>query len=236
MKTISIIMIIFCLKACADKQPPTHFIFLCDVSDTLSEIQNLTPTAVLKQVLNDKSTVFWEACTVTFSEINDGRMTNSSTFSVPQETSMTSDEIQRIASIDTFKRQICEEVHHIVTSPKTNNTSAIFEKIMFEIEQLNANKNSEETALYIFSDLIQNTQSCSFYSKNDFEKLMQSDSIWFKSVFTKGRPIPNLSKFSLYLIHTSSTPQEDEIFYIVANNIHVLLEPYGARVSISSGL
>lgn len=232
MKTKIVLIALWFLSCNTKPEPIPRITFLFDLTDSMASIQELTSTEVKKAITIDEKNLMWEGRIVEICVLSDVRMGIKHKFTLPPSGSFNGNEVKRIEEIDIFLKSIIQEIEIIKRRPPTKDRSLIFEKLFFELVEINA----PGRTLFCFSDLHQNSEKVSFYKKEDLKRLFNHDQKWFKKAFSNGLSIPNLNGLVLHLIYNSKSQQEDEIFYQTSTMLKETLRPHNATVIISSSI
>jgi hypothetical protein len=110
----------------------------------------------------------------------------------------------------------------------------MYTPIARELELLSKSK-SQRRILIVYSDLMENTESLSFYRKQDFEKLKTKPE-QVQKYFEALAPINTLTGIEIYFIYQPTDTKSDERFRIISGFYKKFLESKGAEVNISANL
>lgn len=227
---LTVIAIILLYWAYDIKKPGiTEVIILRDVTDT----QIAQPNA---QVI---FSLFglpykWDGRIFQYSDISDVSYNQTKQARLELGNEWLSNELERDKEIETFKEEIMGIINN-ETNDKTEKTnSAIYLPLARELNEL-TNSKAKKRILIVYSDLMENTETLSFYKKEDFEKLKSNPEL-IKEVFEKQEALEALNGIEVYFIYQPTESQSDQKFQVISGFYKKLLEEKGAKVTISANL
>lgn len=236
MKATLITIILFLLVvlwniSCTDKTGKTTELSLMnDITDPLlaqpdsGEIMNLLSMDNI-----------WNGYIVRYSDVTDISFNHTSEVIIDQQSELLGNEIVRKKEIRNFVTKVSTQLSQTLSNKNSSkNNSSIYFPIAQELNRL-AKSKSDKRILVIYSDLMENSLSLSFYIKKDFERLI-SDPESIQKQLEQNVKLPTLQGIDIHLIYQPRDNKGDLTYQVVSGFYKKMLEDKGAKVTISANL
>jgi len=149
---------------------------------------------------------------------------------IESENQWLSNKFQRTDKIKTFYANIQTIVSNTATQVVGKDNSAVYFPIANELNKLGQSTASEKY-LIVYSDLMENTSTLSFYNKEIFN-VLKTKPEEIKRYFDSQMKLSNLSGITIYLIYQPINAMDDEKYRIISGFYKTLFESKGAIVEI----
>jgi hypothetical protein len=137
---------------------------------------------------------------------------------------------QRTDKVKTFYTNINTIISNTATQVVGKDNSAVYFPIANEL-----NKLSQSTAtkkyLIVYSDLMENSSTLSFYNKESFD-VLKTKPEEIKRYFDSQMKLNNLTGITIYLIYQPINAMDDEKYRIISEFYKAMFESKGASVEI----
>ena len=222
--------LILLLISCKKQQPLENYVsVLHDVTDSLlaqPEVNEIMAALQLNEVEK------WNGITFRYSKLNEVTYNKQSEVRLNSTSKWLSNELDRKKEVELFKIKIRESITN-EGMPLGRNYSSIYLSMNNELKFLSQKKGNR--TLIIYSDLMENSMSISFYDPEILERMTnQPDLIKERLIGTN--KLPNLDGISIYIIYEPENIHKDQTFRIVSNFYKEMLQEQGAAVYISANL
>lgn len=232
---LAIGIVMFAVKACNNICDPQNKLIKISVLQDLTEVQIAQPSADEIIALFDLDSNKWNAAVFRFALLTDVSYNRQTTISLADggsrllSSSFTRDkDVQRfIDSIRTFFQSIEED-----TAGRPH--SSIYLPLVSELTRL-ATSPATSKILLVYSDLMENEMSLSFYDKK-IQSLMRTDSAQIIAMLEAKATLPDLTGIEVHLIFQPKDAAQDELFQLVSVFYASLLESHGATVKIAANV
>lgn len=169
-----------------------------------------------------------------FKNLSDVSYTYEAEAKIEAQDFWTSNELDRIKESKRFKSSIADIITKAEQTTTGKNNSSIYIPIANELNRL-AKSKSQKRILIVYSDLMENSYSLSFYNKKTLAQLKSNPEAITKQ-FVQLKALQNLSGIQVYFIYQPTDTYSDQTFNIVSGFYKKLLESKGATVNISANL
>lgn len=178
-----------------------------------------------------------DGCILRLTSITDVKLNEEQVISI-EPTNSLSNQMERKLAIDSFSRQVDSCILNLQKVKSTISQSAVFEKMIHELQWLNSYPNATDKILIMYSDCRQHilNHPLNMYDPALLDMLNDRPE-QFDNLFEASYKLPkSLSGISIYFIYQSKDITNDQIFSLVTDRLKILLEKRGARVFISGTL
>lgn len=232
---VGITMVTIAIKACGEIFDPQNKLIKISVIQDFTEEQIAKPIAEEIIGLFELDSNKWNAAELTYGYFTDVSFNRQTTISLADggsrllSSSFTRDkEVQRFTdSIKTFFLSIDDD-------SVGRSHSSIYLPLVSELTRL-----SQSTAttkiLLVYSDLMENEKSLSFYDKKTISSL-RTDSAQVIAMLEAKAVLPDLTGIEVHLIFQPENAAQDELFQLVSGFYASLLESHGATVTIAANV
>ena len=141
---------------------------------------------------------------------------------------------KRIKKVDSFYSNINTIITNSLNEPIGKDNSAIYIPIVKELNQL-SQSNAQTKILFIYSDLMENTNEISFYDESTFKNIKNNPEI-IRRNFNSQMKLPKLTGIKIYIIYQPNNTKQDKDFKIVSDFYKSLFESKGASVEITANV
>lgn len=216
---------------------------------TFQQIHNSTVVSVLKDVTDsirvkpeaDKIIHYlglsddkWGGAYFKLSTISDVSLTSPNKASINYENPWLSNELERMDKIEKFEAQISEIIEKSDSDLIGKSQSLIYSKIAKELIELKPSP-LQSRVLIVYSDLVENQKSISFYKDSDFDRLI-SEPESVKAQLEKLAPLPKLYGIKVIFVYQPVDTNDDERYTAISNIYKEILEEKGATVEIVANI
>ena len=206
----------------------------------ISILRDITETHLAQPLPEEIMSLFdlnihkWNGGIFRFANISDVSYTNTKYAAVTSANEWLSNQYDREKEIKVFR----DKVEEIIADAKNDSIgkphSSVYIPIADELNRLNKS-HSQRRVLLIYSDLMENETTLSFYNGRVLELLKSNPDSAIK-VFNKLSSLGNLSGIEVHIIYQPTNTETDRIFQIVSEFYRKYLESKGAKVEISANL
>ncbi len=206
----------------------------------VSVLRDITDSSLSELTTNDLQKLFsfenrkWEGSIFRFANITDVGLNHVSEIGIVPAYELLSNELDRDKQISVFEKSI----NSILLTANNDSIgrlhSSVYRPIAMELLHLNLSK-SQSKVLLIYSDLMENEDGLSLYSKSMLQTIEQNPEL-LKTTFQKEEPLPNLSGITIYIIFQPKNTEQDFQFKVMSQLYRSLLEEKGATVFIKANL
>lgn len=235
-KRISFFLLLLTCIACSRSILPKHACVteVGDVTDSLLEVlqfnaEHITP--LIPVINNDES--MYDGATVRLTTLADVRMTDTRVIRIPAQNRDEGNDLDRKKAVQVFSDNLLKEVEHIKQLPIGKSRSSVFEKLAFELDALMECTECTHRTMVVASDLHQFSGTVNTYDSLLIEKFVTYPEC-LDSILNKYHFPETMQGVVIYLVHQSSSPQDDKVFYVIATGLKRLCEAKGAQVHITS--
>ncbi len=142
--------------------------------------------------------------------------------------------IERGRDVERFRNIIFQTITASKQEAQTKSHSSVYIPIAKELNRLSQSK-ADTKVLVVYSDLMENEATLSFYNPKEFELLISNpDSV--RKIFEGWQPLNSLSGIEVHLIYQPADPKADSEFRTVSEFYGKILESKGAKVMIEAAL
>lgn len=236
MKTINILiaifaillLIIFCSLLADTKNNLTAVSAIVDITDSLTVKPN---TKEIKSLfnLNEKK---WEGVDFRLLYITNVSYNPNYEANIEPENQWLSNQFQRNEKIKNFYADIDKIINDTSNESIGKDNSTVYFPIAEELNRLSQSKATTKE-MFIYSDLMENTDELSFYDKNTF-KLLKDKPDKIKNYFDSQITLNNLSGIKIYLIYQPTNTKQDDDYKVVSGFYEILFQSKGATVEITA--
>ena len=229
--TILLVSIMVLITACQTTKTNTvEVAVLMDITEQYLAKPNSDD--ILK--LYDFKQNLWNGGVFRLSDISHVSLNPTEQINIEPQNQWLNNKFQREKEIEDFQKKLANIVNQAVQTKTGKNNSSVYLPIADELNQLRESKATKKILL-VYSDLMENTNSLSFYNNKDFKKLKtKPDEI--QNYFETMQSINSLSGIEVYFIYQPTDIANDEQFRIISGFYKKMLESKGAKVTISANL
>lgn len=168
--------------------------------------------------------------------INDVSQNRQLHLSLPAvESSLTMNRFERKEEIERFEKAFVDSIASLTKDTVVGRSnSSVYLPMVRELERL-AQSSAERRVLIVYSDLMENTPSLTFYDKRTLA-LMRTDPDRLKTQLQAQSPLANLEGIEVHFIFQPKNALADETFRLVSGFYKSLLESKGAIVRTGANL
>jgi len=230
---LSILAVFAILVGCSNytsTSKTTEVVTIRDITDMMTvtpKVEDITP-------LFDLQKEKWNGGIFRLVDLSDVSYNRTHEVNIEAENQWLSNEFTRNDAVKTFYSDINKTLSNSSKETIGKNNSSLYFPIATELNHL-SQSHANKRIMLIYSDLMENTESISFYKKGTLTKLTTNpDSI--KEQFELQMKLGNLSGITIYLIYQPVNTTDDEKYRIVSNFYKHLFESYGASVEITANV
>jgi hypothetical protein len=154
--------------------------------------------------------------------------------SLPQENEWLGNEFERNKKIEAFKHAITNEINKNDSQNIGRNQSSIYAPLARELNHLSRNR-ADEKIIVIYSDLMENSPTLSYYKPQTLEKLNTQPSTIQKTLESI-EPLTDLQGIQIHLIYQPQNTKEDTWYRTTSAFYKKLFESKNALTEISANL
>ena len=176
----------------------------------------------------------WNGADVRFADITDVSYNHTFEASISKENHWLGNEFDRSKKVKNFYAQITQILATVEKESTGKNNSSVYIPIANELKRLSQGP-AQKRILLVYSDLMENTDSLSFYNKTKFS-LIKSNPDVIQKYLTAQAPLQKLDGIKIYLIYQPSNTGTDEEYKIVSGFYKKLFESKGATVEITANI
>lgn len=170
----------------------------------------------------------WNAAIFRYQNVSDVSFNQIHTANIESVNPLYSDEFTREKQIKTFADSVSTILTDVTKDGIGKSYSSIYFPLATELNRL-SQSTSQKRILIIYSDLMQNDETVSLYSKKlDLDIL--------KTQLEKQKSLTNLQGVEVYIIFQPENIKQDHNFQIISQFYSNLLAEKGARVIVSASL
>lgn len=171
-----------------------------------------------------------------YSDVSDVSLNRRITFSLAQGgNSITTNQFDRKREVQKFKKSLTDFLDSLAVDTVGRDHSSVYLAIAQELNRLARDKTADRKLLLVYSDLMENTQAISFYSKKTIS-LLHSSPEKISDLLLAQMPLGDLSGTEVHFVFQPGNIQDDAAFRLVSGFYKKLLEGKGATVFISANL
>ena len=225
-------VIAVCFSSCRENSYMTLFSYICDQTDadfTGFTMQEYYKTTALTINHNNGEHIRIQAITETgYNTVKEFEINKI-------EYRLLSNDRRRDSTVlPEYFNQIQAAFYAIDTGIHERTGSVIFKIISDELNYL-ASHSAGKKALYIKSDLMENSSLADFYSLDTFALLKNSpDKI--RKIFLDKYQLPDLTGIEIHFMYQPKDQEDSDRFEVVSGFYKNLLESFGATVTVSGSL
>lgn len=241
LKTLKIVVCLALIATCviaivilchSYKLPPTtHVVVLRDVTDSFA-VQPKPDVLLSLFALSEGER--WNGAWVELADITDVSYNAvSSTYVVPANKWL-SNELQRDKEIDRFKQHVTT----LVDAEREDTTGRPYSSVYLAMAQQLVRLYedwTEKRVLVVYSDLMENTPSVSFYDTRVLASLNERPDKVVQA-WEAVLPLPTLAGIDVYLIYQPVDAADDARYQVVSGFYKKMLEAKGATVQVAANL
>ena len=237
MKTLIIILVILTLtgittvflKLKSDKQPTiTELTVMRDITDThVSELK----VADIVSIFNMNK---WDGANFRFVDITDVTYNHTYEKKIEPENEWMGNELDRNKKVKQFYSEISQVLDTVKTESIGKDNSSVYIPIAHELNRL-SQSTSQKRILLIYSDLIENTDQFSLYSKNNLTLLKTNPKV-AQEYFENLTPLNNLGGIRIFFVFQPTDIDTDEQYKLISGFYKNLFESKGATVEITANI
>ncbi len=227
------LLIAIVLVGCAATQyrPTTEYAVLIDETDSSFAVPDIS------QVIIDLGldTDMWAGINFSLARITDVSYVPYSSIVLGKGGNrLASNQYARKREVIAFKTRLSELLDSVKNDTPGKPNSSVYLPLVNELTRL-ANSNAERKVFSVFSDLMENRPSLSFYNPQTFALLHSNPAVIEAKLFSHAK-LPDLTGIEVRLIYQAQDAKDDAVFQIVSDFYKKLLESKGAKVTISANL
>ena len=226
---ISIAIITLIVACNSEEESTTEVVILHDITDTHIAQPDTQEILSLFHIQNK-----WNGGVFYFTDLTDVSYNQTKQAKLEPRNEWISNEFDREKEIKKFKEEIAEIIKNETMGNTEKTNSAIYLPIARELNKLK-NSKAQRRILVVYSDLMENTETLTFYKKDDFEQLKINPK-QIKEAFEKQATLDSLNGIEVYFIYQPAENNSDQKFQILSGFYKKLLEDKGAKVIISANL
>ena len=238
MKTINILiaifaillLIIFCSLFADTKSNLSAVSVIVDITDPLTVKPNAEEIKSLFNLNENK----WEGVDFRLLYITNVSYNPNYETNIEPENQWLSNQFQRNEKIKNFYADIDKIINDTSSESIGKDNSAVYFPIAEELNRLSQSKATTKE-MFIYSDLMENTDELSFYDKNTFE-LLKDKPDKIKNYFDSQIKLNNLSGIKIYLIYQPTNTKQDDDYKVVSDFYKILFQSKGATVEITANM
>lgn len=229
--TVGVIMLTIFGCAISQHRPTTEYATLIDETDSTFVVPDSA------EVIADLGldTNMWAGVNFSLARIKDVSYTPHASITLAQGGNrLASSQFTRMREVNLFEKKLAATLDSVRREKPGKPNSSVFLPMANELTRL-ANSRADRKVLNVFSDLMENTQSVSFYHKQTFA-LFRSDPQKIQDMLFAEAVLPDLTGIEVRLVYEPKNANGDAVFQIVSGFYKKLLEDKGATVTISANL
>lgn len=227
----AVVMLSIVACSVSEYRPTTEYAVLIDQTDSTFTVPD---TADVYSHLG-LDTNIWAGVNFTLARIKDvSYVPHASIVLAKGGNRLSSNQYARKRQAAAFKAKLADLFDSVRREAPGKPNSSIYLPVVHELTRL-ANSNAERKVLVVYSDLLENTPSVSFYDAQTFA-LLQSDPGKVQERLFAHAQLPDLTGIHVHLIYEPKDAGDDAVFQVVSGFYKKLLEEKGAIVSISANL
>ncbi len=234
MKTTILILLfsitIFIIAWMTSQTSTTEVAVFRDITD--QELAQPSVADVLR--LYDFAQNKWNGAVFHFSDITQVSFNPAEEIKLETANQWTNNEFQREDEVKQFQKSVAGILAQAEQAIVGKRNSSIYLPIANELNRL-AQSKADKKYLLIYSDLMENTSSLSFYNKKTLA-LLQTDPEAIRKQFDQLETLQNLGGIEVYFIFQPIDTYSDKAFTIATAFYKKLLEDKGATVHISANI
>jgi hypothetical protein len=233
---IAVVMMIFSISMLiASCNSPKHKTIevsvLGDVTEKLLAQPNPSETLPLFHLNADPL----DGAEFSYANMSDVSLNRRTAFSLAQGgNSITTNQFDRKREVQKFEKSVTGFFDSLSTDTIGRDHSSVYLAIVQELNRL-AKSKADRKILLVYSDLMENTQSVSFYDKRMISLLHSSPNTISGLLFSQ-LPIQNISGIEVHFVYQPKNANDDNAFRVVSGFYKKILEAKGAIVFISANL
>jgi hypothetical protein len=236
MKTIlAILTVLFVCAALlfwSARTQPTDIdiVLLDDVTDTLELKPEISTIESFFRLDEDK----WKGIRFQYIHLTDLQLNAAQKLELKSESWVWGNELERLKTVKKFKINLQGLGSTILARPTGKSQSSLYTPLARELKVLSESTAKRKT-LIAYSDLMENTETVSFYDTATFS-LLERDPVSIQKLLEKQVQLENLGGITVYLVYQPTTPLQDNRFSETASFYRNWLESKGATVFIQARL
>lgn len=220
------------IGSCSDGCPKRDTIEIVIQVD-LTEAQLAKPDADEIIRLYRLDTNKWNAASLTYGDLTDVSYNRYTSFVLaPGGNRLTSSSFTRDREVKTFEDSIRSFLSERAADTTGRPHSSIYLPLAAELTRL-SQSDATRKMLLVYSDLMQNDPSFSFYDQHTMATL-KNDPQSITAMLEAKTALPDLAGIDVYLIFQPADAAQDETFQLVSGFYKALLESHNATVHIGA--
>lgn len=200
----------------------------------LTDMELARPDAAQIIPLFGLTTNKWAGAKFQFHDISDVSFNPVTEVSIPPANDWLSDEYKRNKDIKSFYGEIAQAIIDSTKEKIGRTHSSVYLPIANELNRL-AQSSANRRILILYTDLMENDQNFSFYSKATFAQLKNNPEKIVEHFKTE-QPLSRLDGIEVYLIYQPKDAATDLQYQLVSGLYKAMLEKAGAKVTITANL
>ncbi len=223
------------LSGSCNEQCPKRNTIEIVIQVDLTEAQIAKPDANEIIGLYGLDTNKWDGAEFSYADLTDVSFNRRTTFSLaPGGNRLTSSGFTRDREVEKFEDSIRSFFAARAVDTVGRPHSSVYLPIANELNRLSESHSAERT-LIVYSDLMENDKTVSFYDKKTIGSL-RTDPNKITAMLIAKADLKDLTGISVYLIFQPENAAQDELFRLVAGFYQTLLESHGAKVIVAANV
>lgn len=208
----------------------TEITVIRDLTDKFNAMPNAEEIKSLYELENN----IWDEGLFRLIDLTDLNINKTNQANINAENFLFGNKYKRKDKVKAFLAKIHKIISFTDTKAVGKDNSAVYYPIAMELNRLSKSKASTKLML-IYSDLMENTNTLTFYDKNTLKKLKTKPD-YIQQNFESQLKLANLSGIKIYLIYQPTNTKQDEDYKVVSDFYRKLFESKGAIVEIRANL
>lgn len=230
MKTL-LLFLVALITGCANSSPHTsETVVMRDLTST----HLAQPSAAEIIPFADLDSQIWNGAEFSYLNVSDVSLNPDRQTRIEVADQLRSNEFEREDAVAKFKNDIARIIENGQHDSIGREKSSIYIPVASQLNRLAASSATART-LFLYSDLMENESSLSFYDTRTYG-LLASDPAKLKDRLAAQQPLADLSGITVYIIYQPETPKADDAFRRTSSLYRALLEEHGATVVIAANL
>ncbi|MEO5643902.1 MAG: hypothetical protein ABIQ40_18685 [Bacteroidia bacterium] len=177
----------------------------------------------------------WNGATFTFAYVTDVSYNRKTHFALVEGGNrLTASTFTRDKEVTHFRDSVTNFLESLKLDTIGRPHSSVFIPLTEELNRM-AESKSKNRVLFVYSDLMENEKSISFYDKKTFA-LLSNDPGKLKTLLLKNAPLKRLDGITVYFIFQPKNAEQDAMFRLVSGFYKKLLADQGAHVTIAANV
>lgn len=213
------------------KMETKEITLLKDVTDTLVSKPEANKILDRFNLSSDKK---WDGAKFRVSVVSDVSMNTTMEYTLIPKRKWYSNEFERETEIKEFRSGVLLAIDKVSKEEGERFHSSVYLAITNELLQLNKSK-SYSKELIVYSDLMENTTTLSFYDKRTIASIQNNPNVIIEQL--KGmQDLPDLNDVTILFIYQPVNIDQDIMYRSVSRMYKAMLESKGATVEIVSNI